>query len=333
MNTDNQAKALKFNLKKILVILMIAVVLIIGIIVSFSIACRPYDKTNNQYIAVEIKEDYSTEDIAAKLHKKHIIGNEDKFLTLTKLFLHGKKYQPGIYYLSPAMDFRDIARTLVDGISTNKGFVLPAGFTVDQTADALDQAGVCSKEDFMAAAELVDFSSFDFIDSSIVDSNKLEGFLLPTEYNVGEGINATMLIMNMLNEFDNIFNDEYRARAEELGLSIREVVTIASIIEKETVVDSDKADISSVIHNKLNLGMDFEDGYPDGPICSPSLASIKAALYPEDNENIYYVHSAKLDGSHIFTADKDEYLALKEAYEAALKAKEEKTQATEETSE
>lgn len=331
MNTENQSTALKFNLKKILIILVIALALIIGIIVSFSIACRPYDKTNNQYIAVEIKENYSLEDIAHKLHKKKIIGSEDKFITLTHLIIHGKEYQPGTYYLSPAMDFRSIANTMINGISTDEGFVLPAGYTVENTALALDQAGLCDKDEFMEVATTVDYSSFDFIDNSIYGAGKLEGFLFPTKYEVGDEANAAMIIMSMLNEFDNIFNDEYRARTEELGLSIRDVITIASIIESETTIDGERAAISAVIHNKLNLGKSFENGYPSGPLCSPSHESIKAALYPEDNENIYYVLSDKLNGSHVFTADKDEYKVLKEAYEAAIAVKEEEQKSKEQS--
>ena len=323
MNTDNQANTLKFNLKKILIILVIAVALIIGIIVSFSIACRPYDKTNNQYVAVEIKDKYSLEDIAAKLHKKHIIGNENKFVKLTNMLVHGKEYKAGTYYLSPAMDFREIARTMINGISTNEGFVLPSGYTVEQTAKALDQAGLCNKDEFIEVALSVDFSSYDFIDNSIYGAEKLQGFLFPTKYQVGEDANAVMIVMNMRNEFDNFFTSEYRERAEELGLSIRDVVTIASMIENETNVVSEMGDISSVIHNKINLDMDFEGGFPDGPLCSPSADAIKAALYPVESENVYYVLSDKLDGSHVFTADKKEYKNLLEAYKVAEKARKE----------
>lgn len=329
MKTENQATTLKFNLKKILIVLVIALALIIGIIVSFSIACRPYDRTNNQYVAVEIKEDYSLEDIAAKLHKKHIIGNENKFITLTKLLVHGKEYQPGTYNLSPSMDFREIAKIMTDGISTNSGFVMPSGYTVEYTAEALEQAGLCSKDEFMKVAETVDFSSFEFIDKDITGAEKLEGFLFPTKYKVGENANAAMIVMNMLNEFDVNFNDEFRARADELGLSIRDIVTIASIIEWETSIDNEKADISAVIHNKLNMGKKFDGGFPDGPLCSPGIESIKAALYPVENENVYYVLSDKLDGSHVFTADKKEYKALKKSYKQAYKAKQEDLRAQE----
>ena len=322
MTTDNQTKSLKFNLKKILVILVIAIALIIGIIVSVSIASKPYDKTNVQYLAVEIKEDFTNEDVASVLKNKHIISNESRFITLTKLLHHGKAYKAGTYYLSPSMSFGEIANELTNGIGNSHGFTIPAGYTVEQTAAALDQAGFCDKDEFLKAASEIDLSSFGFIDNDADGYEKLEGFLLPGEYDSDSDANAAMLLINMLNEFDNAFSDEFKDRADELGLSINDVITIASYIEKTTTIDKEKADISAVIHNKLNLGMAFKGGFPGSPLCSPSLESIKAALYPVDNHNTYYVLSDKLDGSHVFTDNKDEYLELKKLYKAALDKKE-----------
>ena len=330
MNTDNQAKSQKFNLKKILIVLVIAIVLIIGIIVSFTIAGRPYDRTNNQYTAVKIKENYSIEEVAATLHKKKIIGDESKFVTLSNLIMHGKSYKAGTYYLSPSMSFSEISSTITNGITTKEGFTIPSGYTVEQTAAALEQAGVCDSDEFLAIAADEDLTAFDFIDKDVDGSAKLEGFLFPTEYEINPDANAAMVVINMLNEFDNNFTDEYRARAEELGLSIREVVIIASIIEKTTTVDSEKAEISAVIHNKLNLDMKFDGGYPDSPLCSPGIKSIVAALYPSDSENIYYVLSDKLDGTHIFTSDEDEYNELLKAYELAVEKKSAEEQPEEE---
>lgn len=329
MFTENTAKSNKFNLKRILIILVIAIALIISIIVSISIACRPYDKTNNQYTTIDIKENYTIDDVAASLKKKGIIGSKDKFIKLTHILIHGKSYQAGTYYLSPAMNFQEIAVAMIDGITTSEGFVLPEGYTVEQTAEAMEQTGYCSKDDFLLAASEIDFSSYDFIDNSISGPEKLEGFLFPVKYTISDDVNAAMVIMNMLNEFDNAFTDEYRARTEELGMSIRDIIIIASIIEKETSIQKEKPLISSVIHNKLNMNMKFSNGYPTAPLCSPSLSSIKAALYPEEREDIYYVLSDKLDGTHVFTSDKKKYKELKTAYKQAVKEKNTETEESE----
>lgn len=322
MTTDNQAKSLNINLKRILIILVIALVLIIGIIVSFSIAGRAYDKTKVQYKTVEIRENSSIQEVASTLKDKKIIGDEDKFVTLTNLLVHGKSYRSGTYYLSPSMNFAEIANIMINGISNSHGFTIPAGYTVEQTAAALDQAGFCDRDEFLTVVSEIDLSSFGFIDNSVDGPEKLEGFLLPTDYDCNSEANAAMIVINMLNEFDNIFTDEFRDRADELEMSVRDVITIASIIEKTTLDDKEKPAISAVIHNKLNLGMSFDGGFPDGPLCSPGIESIKAALYPEENENIYYVLSDKLDGTHVFTDNKDEYEELLKAYKAARKESE-----------
>ena len=133
----------------------------------------------------------------------------------------------------------------------------------------------------------------------------------------------TMIIVTMLDSFSHFYNDDYRARTEELGLTIRDVVTIASMIERETNVESEKARISSVIHNRLNLGMIPEEEFPEIPLCSPGKSSIEAALYPSEDENIYYALSDKLDGTHVFTSDENEYNTFVEAYNKARSERDE----------
>ena len=252
MNTNDQTKSI--NLKKILIVLVIAIVVITGVVVAFSIQN-----------AKKIKQDAITE------------------------------------------------------LALKEGFKLSSGLTVKQTAKALDKAGFVDKDEFLQAAAAIDAEEFDYLDPAIEGYSKLEGFLLPTKYEVSKDADATMMVITMLNEFENAFTDEYKDRADELGMSIRDIIVIASVIETETDIDSERAKISAVIHNKLNMGKKFEGGFPENPLCSPSVESIKAALYPEDNEDIYYVLSDKLNGSHVFTSDKKEYKELKKAYEEATK--------------
>ena len=123
--------------------------------------------------------------------------------------------------------------------------------------------------------------------------------------------------------FSHFFNEDYKARADELGLTVRQVVVIASMIENETSIDSEKPLISSVIHNRINMGLIPPEEIPEVPLCSPGQKSIIAALYPTEDENIYYVLSDKLDGTHIFTSDKAEYEACVEAYNAAKASRDE----------
>lgn len=252
MKSDNQTKSNKFNLKKILIVLVIAIVAIAGIVVAFSIQ-------NTK-----------------KMHSDAIAE-----------------------------------------LKLKEGFKLSSGLTVEETAKALDEAGFVDKDEFLTAAENLSAEDFDYLDSASYGADKLEGFLFPTKYEVSKDADATMMVITILNEFENAFTDEFRDRADEMNMSIRDIIIIASMIEQETDLDKERADISAVIHNRLNMGKKIDGGMPDKPLCSPGIESIKAALYPVETENIYYVLSDKLDGSHVFTADKAEYKELKKAYEAA----------------
>lgn len=314
----------KYNLKKWLIILFIIILCLMLLFAVLRICGKAYDKTNITYTEVVIKESDTTTDIGNKLQERGIIANANSFNLLSSLEFKKGKYKSGTYLLSPCMNFSQISQALIDGITTNTGFGLPSGYTVNETLLALDQAGISSKEDLQKVVDNVDFSSFSFIDANLDPSVRLEGFLYPDTYKMDSNASAIMVITTLLNQFDNNYTDEFKARADELGLTTRQVIIIASIIEKETKIDKEKATISSVIHNKLNMNIPFEGGFPQNPLCSPGLESIKAALYPEETEYLYYTFSDKLNGSHVFTNDEAQIQKMKEAYQNAKDSKQSK---------
>ena len=319
-HTDNFVKK---NLKKILVVLMIIVLIIIGITIAIRVIEKPYDKSDISYKKITVEESYSVSDIGDVLAKHGIISQSDKFVMLTKLFVHGDKFKAGTFYLSPSMSYDEIFDTLINGVSSNKGFSIPSGYTVKQISESLEQAGYVKKKDFLKTAASLDLFEFDYIDNNINGYKKLEGFLLPGDYQISNEASSAMIIISMLNEFDNSFTEEYKARADELGMSIKDVVIMASIIENATNVDKDRLIISSVIHNKINYGMKFDKPYPDKPLCCPSIESIKAALFPEDTDYIFYIPSDKLDGSYNYATTIEEYNNYTKLYkDAKLKARE-----------
>lgn len=271
----------------------------------------PLDRSDNTFIHFHIEENESTKDVAQKLEEKGIVGNSNIFAFISKIML-SSNFKSGDYYLSPSMDSIKISKIMVKGITTPHGFEMPAGYTVKQTADVLQQSGFVNSKQFIEAAEKYDFSGFSFIGDDVKGLEQIEGFLLPDKYSMSKDVDAMMIITTMLNQFDTFFTDTYKARADELGMSTREIIVIASMIEKETSIDKERAKISGVLHNRINL--DMEKNLPKIPLCSPSKKSIEAALYPEDVEYIYYVKSEKLDGTHEFTSDESEYQKLLEAY-------------------
>lgn len=295
-------------------IIAVIIAVVFAVFILFSYIAKPFDRTLNEYKSVTIEEGYDLNQAAKRLQDEGIIGNASAFTLVSRLIFQ-TDIKSGTYYLSPSMDSVAIAKAICKGNITLNGFIIPAGFTVDQTFTSLSRDGLGDKKAFSKAAADPFLQEIDFIGKDISGADQIEGFLLPGKYRMDDTADESMIIMTMLDSFSNFFNEDYRARADELGLSIREVVTVASMIEKETSISSEKSRISSVIHNQFNLDM---IKLPEVPLCSPSEESIIAALYPDDTEDIYYVMDSRLDGTHVFTSDEEEFKTLTEEYEKAL---------------
>ena len=301
-------------------IIAVIIAVVFAVLIIFNIMQKPFDRTRNEYTSVTIEEGDDLKAAAERLEEAGIVESSSRFSLVSRMALQ-TEIKPGTYYLSPSMDSVSIAKAICKGNVTLNGFIIPDGFTEDQTFTSLSRDGFGDKDAFMKAASDPFLQDIDFIGKDVDGAAQIEGFLLPGTYRLDTEADETMIIMTMLDSFSNFFNDDYRARADELGLSVREVVVIASMIEKETSIDNEKARISSVLHNQLNLEM---IDLPEVPLCSPGEASITAALYPEDSEDIYYVLSSKLDGTHVFTSDEAEYNTLLEEYNQAAQARQEK---------
>ena len=320
-------KRFRRPLRIILVLLVVA----LALLWYLTMISKPYDRTRTTYSNFVVEEGDDEITVSEKLEEEGFIKDASSFRFLASLYRYSK-FRPGTYYLSPSMDSRSIARTMVKGITTATGFTIPAGYTVEQTAAALDRDGIADKDKFLEAAASPDIASLDIFKNCdpVEGADQVEGFLLPGDYELSADADESMILIMMLDSFSNFYTDDYRARADELGISTREVLIIASMIEKETSIDKERAAISSVIHNRLQLDLMTEEEIPKIPLCSPGRESIIAALYPEDTEYTHYVLSSKLDGSHAFTADDAEYEALLEEYNAAYEAKQAQTEAAKE---
>lgn len=241
------------------------------------------------------------------------------------------EYISGVYYLQASMGVEGMlneCRAVQAGPDTVT-LVFPEGWSIPQIAARLEEYGVCTSTYFYQA---LSESEFDYsVLSSIEDSEsrtyRLEGYLFPSTYDFFEGESANMAIRRFLDAFTNVWTDEYDKRAKELGYSVDEIITIASIIQREAADDSQMNLISAVIHNRLknptqsngrlecdstkdyikkyitpitdvNLVKKYADAYntysaqglPPGPICNPGEAAIKAALYPSNKSYYYFCH-------------------------------------------
>ncbi len=309
----------------------------------------PADSGSTQQISVSIPQGASTGQIGQILEDSGVIKSEFKFKLLSRIKGKDGSYKAGGYVLSPSQNLTEIMDILSLGQTSANRFTVPEGYTVDQTADKLAAEGIVDREEFMSELAYGDFD-YKFMSLLPVGEKRFEGFLYPETYEVSEGATAHQVIDRMLSQFDKVMLDEYYAQATSMNMNVYDVITVASIIERETMLDSEKPMVASVIYNRLKKGIALQidatvqyalgkhkerlkysdlkvdspyntykhPGLPPGPICSPGVESIKAALYPAQSDNYYYVLSDKQDGSHVFSATYNEFLKNKKAYQNSL---------------
>lgn len=254
---------------------------------------------------------------------------------------------PGTYELSTSYDYRALVKKMQVGSDSQLQtlVMLPEGYTMDQIFIKLEENGVCSREDLYEAAASAEYS-YAFLEGvGTGDAGRLEGFLFPDTYYFYQGMQASSAINKFLSTLHYKITAEMWDQAASMGLTFREVMTVASMIEKEAANDEERAKIASVIYNRLNKGMllqidatvnyayalagepDVElsvekiqamdspyntylyTGLPAGPICNPGLASIQAALDPAATDYLYYaLDTATM--THKFFIFQDEHAAF-----------------------
>lgn len=339
----------------LVIVCAIIVLLIAGIaaLIYINGLDKAYDSSKSDTINVTVEMGSTTEDIGTLLQEEGIIESSSDFKFFSKVKGYDGKYQAGTYALAPSMTLSEIAEIIISGKTNNITFTIPEGYTIYQMADKLSEEGIVDREKFVSLLTDGNFS-YDFLSDAQSGKNHLEGYLFPETYTVEFGADEETIIKTMLNQFDTVFTEEFKARAEELGYSLNEIMVIASIIERETQVDEERGKVSSVIYNRLKEGMPLQmcstvqyilgeqkeilsnadtqiespyntyinQGLPPGPICCPGLASIEAALYPDETDYLYFVVSDKLDGTQKFSSDYNQFLKDKEDYYNALEQQE-----------
>ena len=298
---------------------------------------------------ITITNDDSFGDVAEKLKDEGLI--EYKFLfNLFATFTRSKDdVVAGTFTLNTDMDYR----ALLSGMSANSAtratvtVTIPEGYTVDQIFTLLEEKGVASVEDLQDMAANHDYA-FSFLqDLELGDYHRLEGYLYPDTYEFTTPQNPLYVINKMLVRFDEQFTDAMRQEVADSGRTIHEIITIASMIEKETD-GNDRADIASVIYNRLNNPSGGTQGYlqidatlayinggkvpteadkaidspyntylykglPAGPISNPGMTALYAALNPENTSYYYYVLNPETK-KHEFTKTYAQHQALVEKY-------------------
>jgi len=276
---------------------------------------------------VEIPADASFKTVAGLLAQKGLIVSPFWFRLLGKIQDAERRIKPGEYDFHTRMRPREILDALVKGKVILYSVLIPEGFTAHQVGRLLSERGLA---DEMAINRLV--TDPDFVQSLGVDAPTLEGYLFPDTYYFPRHTKPEEILKTMVGRFRQVFPAGMQARAAELAMTEREVVILASIIEKETGQDDERPLISAVFHNRLNKKLplqsdptivyelpDFDGkwtramlaratpyntylhaGLPPGPIANPGLKSLVAALNPAPVHYLYFV--SKNDGSHQFSS-------------------------------
>lgn len=296
-----------------------------------------------QPVQVEIPQGASTAAIAERLSSVGVVTNANMFRLDARRVGADSQLRAGIYDLQTGMSNADVIAQLRAGPPIAYVTVtIPEGWVIGEIAERVEHDTGIPAAEFESLAQ-AGYSEFPREYLQDVPDESLEGYLFPKTYRVEEGSTARDVIEMMLDQFETELAEVDVAAAEARGFTLHELVTMASIIERETRVADERPTVSSVIHNRLEQGMRLEidatieyllpgtrfrltyddlridspyntyrnAGLPPGPICSPGLASLKAAASPADTEYIYYVLTDP-DGSHTFTKTYAEFLRAKE---------------------
>ena len=297
------------------------------------------DSTGNP-ILVKIKRGSSVKAIADSLEKYEIIKDADDFIFTTKLFGNVAKLKAGAYQLNKGLSPYKTMNLIVEGKVSSVNVVIPEGVTSYQIASLF------SKKLEIDSTKFIDLVNNPvFISSLDLSTNSIEGYLFPNTYSFYWGISEKEIINILIKEYHRNFTDSLQNVVTEKGWSIHQILTLASIIEGEAMVDSERAVISAVYHNRLKKGILLQAdptiqyiipdgprrllkrdlaidspyntyryaGLPPGPVNNPGVQSIIAAIYPAEVDYIYFV--AKGDGSHIFSRTWNEHLRAKAKFD------------------
>lgn len=324
----------KFNIKTILI--SIILIVISGFFAMYSkIINNPISADKD--INIEVQEGDTFYGILNSLNDDNLIRGVPFIKTYIMINGIEVEVKPGTYNIEKDITLKELVEKLNEDPMDYITFTVPEGYTIEEIAKKLDDENIITKEEFINAVE--NFNLPSYVKEDINKKYNLEGYLFPDTYNLREEYTAEDIIRIMLDRFELALS----TAIEETGVEINDddverIITIASMIEKEAVLDEERKIISSVIQNRIAIDMILQIdatviyaigehvntvlykhlevdspyntymyyGLPVGPISNPGLKSIIAAIEPEDTDYLFYV--LKDDNSHYFTENYDDFI-------------------------
>ena len=296
---------------------------------------------SNEAREIEIPENSGTEAIADILESEGIIEKPFIFRIFSRLKGADGTYMAGIHSLNPNMTYSDVIEALQKEPENVREFVtltFPEGIRLIDAAAELEEAGVCNAQDFIRAfnSTKVGFEFEEMIKPSTMKFYKMEGYFFPDTYEFYLEEDPKAVVRKVFKNFDHRVTPDYYGRMKDIGLSLEEVITLASIVQREAADPYDMKYVASVFLNRMHNSDEFpklqsdptriyveevvspnleiysgaicdaydtykSDGLPPGPICNPGIDAIEAVLYPRDTD--YYYFCSNIDTGEFFFAE------------------------------
>lgn len=345
------------NIKKALIVVTCALVIAGIAYMAYSYAFHfirddkyeTYD-VNGEEVSIDIPEGATTKEIGVLLKEEGLIENVTLFQIKAKLTGAENDFQYGVYKFIQGMPDTKIMDILKQGGKEETVTItIPEGWSIRQIGAYLEEQNICLASEFEEACNRTDYD-FDYygvLDRQGERQYVLEGYLFPDTYDIVPKNGAEGVVKRMLREFERKWQQHpgWQAQMEAMNLTLDEVITMASAVEKEAMLSGERPKVARVLYNRMNEGLtwglnctvlyalgkegsgnefvSYDDlevdspyntyantGYPVGPICCPGAASIQAALNPEEGDWLYFIAFEDGTNEHLFTSDYDEFLAV-----------------------
>jgi len=293
----------------------------------------PYDQRARE-VVFHVRKGEPFRDVSRNLAGEGLLRFPKLFNVLAHLQGLDQRIKAGEYLFDSSWNPGEILSALCRGRVVLRRLTVPEGYTVKQISVLFGLEGLAEPQEVMRIN-----TDPEFLSDLNLEADSLEGYLFPDTYHFAEGLSAREMLTSMVGRFREVYEPEMEARQRAMGLTVSEVVTLASIVEKETGNRQEKPLVASVLHNRLARGMplqcdptviygieDFDGnltrhhlrvpnpyntyinpGLPPGPIANPGLDSLRAVLAPEKTTFLYFV--SKNDGTHHFSSHLEEHNA------------------------
>jgi UPF0755 protein len=331
--------------RKIMAVLLMGGFLGFGGLIGFYALNQPTGLSSSVHL-VDIPPGTSFRQVASLMSDRHLIRATWFVTLLGRLQGLDRKIFPGEYELHEGMKTTEVLAKLAKGELYHYAVTIPEGYSVAQIADVLDQKNLAKKEELLKLNQ-----DPTFIRSLNLSVPTLEGYLFPDTYRFSRYMPAEAILKTMVNRFQEMVTADIRNQAARMGMTLQQVLTFASVVEKETGLPGERPLVAGVFHNRLKQNIPLQSdptviyaienfdgnirkadlsinspyntyrvrGLPPGPIANPGLDAIKAVLEPTPTNYVYFV--SRNDGSHEFSATLAEHNRAVDKYQRRSKPK------------